>query len=31
MPTTGDYRLALARRAPFCDPPLLYTLVVTLR
>jgi hypothetical protein len=31
IPATGDYRLDVIRRAPYCDPVLVYALSVTLR
>jgi hypothetical protein len=31
IPATGEYRVEVVRRAPFCDPPLLYAIVMTLR
>lgn len=31
MPASGDYRVDVVRKAPFCDPPLTYLLTLTTR
>ena len=31
VPATGDYRIDVIRRAPYCDPVLVYVLALTLR